>query len=421
MDTMIHAYYAKILAAKLEAKYAEAGISGCVLAYRAHIPPKSNVDFACDVFSEIQVRRDCEVLALDVEAFFDSLDHHLLKTAWHQILGEERLPPDHFAVFKSVTRDYAILWPELRSALKEKQRRRAGREGKPICSLKEFRKDLAPLCRPRFELVERLREQDAKRNSDSSPRPPGPHTQQTPRGIPQGTAISATLANLYMLDFDVAAAAAIQSLGGSYRRYSDDIAIVVPEGKGQEAAQTIASLIDRGRKLTIKQSKTEHFRFAASTGDPSDLTQSCTCLEDGQPTKPGRPFRYLGLAYDGKSVAIRDGTMSRFAISVTKAVNAAVSAAEDSQAPMRLRKLLASKSRKGPGRAYGEAAKLGRGPRQAPRPGFHNYLRQAEKKASSHAFDLKIPSQRGAAWRRLLQIIADKRPTPKTPPAPDHR
>lgn len=421
MDTMIHAYYSKILAARLEATYAEQGISPCVLAYRAHNPPKSNVDFACDVFSEIRERRNCEVLALDVEAFFDSLDQQLLKAAWQKLLGEDKLPPDHFAVFKSVTRDYAILWPKIRSALKDKQRRRAGRTGEPICELAIFRKLLAPLCQPRFELVEQLREQDERRNSVSIPHPPATDVRRPRRGIPQGTAISATLANLYMLDFDIAAAAEIQKFGGSYRRYSDDIAIIVPAGMGKQAAQAVESLITSVRKLTIKRSKTEHFRFAASTGDPSDPTQSCTCLEDDQPTKPGRPFRYLGLAYDGKSVAIRDGTMSRFAVSATKAVSAAASAAVKNHAPMRLRKLLASKSQLGPGRAYGKAAKLARGRKQAPRPGFHKYLWQAEKKSSSRKFDLKIPSQRGATWRRLHQIIALKRPKPTTPPEPDHR
>ena len=47
------------------------------------------------------------------------------------------------------------------------------------------------------------------------------------KGIPQGTNLSGTLANIYMLDFDLAIQNFVNNVGGYYRRYSDDILILI--------------------------------------------------------------------------------------------------------------------------------------------------------------------------------------------------
>lgn len=46
------------------------------------------------------------------------------------------------------------------------------------------------------------------------------------KGIPQGTPISAALANVYMLHFDKRINDAVKPLKGIYRRYSDDMIVV---------------------------------------------------------------------------------------------------------------------------------------------------------------------------------------------------
>ncbi|MBD5807125.1 hypothetical protein [Limosilactobacillus walteri] len=48
-------------------------------------------------------------------------------------------------------------------------------------------------------------------------------------GIPQGTAVSAVLANIYMIQFDYLLADTISKYNGIYRRYSDDFIIVIPQ------------------------------------------------------------------------------------------------------------------------------------------------------------------------------------------------
>lgn len=49
---------------------------------------------------------------------------------------------------------------------------------------------------------------------------------QNKKGIPQGTPISATLANIYMLDFDAKVYEETSNRNAYYQRYSDDLIIV---------------------------------------------------------------------------------------------------------------------------------------------------------------------------------------------------
>jgi hypothetical protein len=71
---------------------------------------------------------------------------------------------------------------------------------KQICSGKQFRDKLAS---------------KTKQHSESF-------------GIPQGSPISDLLANIYLVDFDCEIQSLVSSVGGVYRRYSDDILIILP-------------------------------------------------------------------------------------------------------------------------------------------------------------------------------------------------
>ncbi|HEX8576836.1 MAG TPA: RNA-directed DNA polymerase (Reverse transcriptase), partial [Flavobacterium sp.] len=110
IDAHIYSYYSQeILSDKYE-KYLESNIhiSTVVSAYR-QIPTfcktkfKNNMHFAKDVFDEIKIRQNCVALAFDIENFFPSLNHRLLKLIWSKMLNCKALPPDHYNIFKSVT------------------------------------------------------------------------------------------------------------------------------------------------------------------------------------------------------------------------------------------------------------------------------------------------------------------------------
>ncbi|OAB33137.1 hypothetical protein PMSD_15605 [Paenibacillus macquariensis subsp. defensor] len=48
-------------------------------------------------------------------------------------------------------------------------------------------------------------------------------------GVPQGSAISAVLSNIYMLDFDKIVNDNVTEKNGLYMRYSDDFIVILPK------------------------------------------------------------------------------------------------------------------------------------------------------------------------------------------------
>ena len=111
-DAYILTHYRRILAEKYEARLTALGIEECPIAYRK-IPKgvgggKCNIDFAKDAFDEIERQGDCVAIVLDIKGYFENLDHDRVKQVWCGLLGVDRLPSDHFTVFKNVTRYHVV-------------------------------------------------------------------------------------------------------------------------------------------------------------------------------------------------------------------------------------------------------------------------------------------------------------------------
>ncbi len=227
-DAYIYARYRHLLAELYEAELARLRLDSCVLAYRRIPKPgkvggKCNIDFAQDAFlklRELGERGECCAVALDISSYFEHLDHDKLKSLWCRLLGVDRLPTDHFQVFKAITR-YAVVE-------KEKVCERLGHfgvkdttgSGKPIKGyLTPFNHMPKQLCRGN-----EFREKIAGSGSYKSLI----KVNFKPYGIPQGAPISDLLANLYLLDFDQKVQAMVAAMGGAYYRYSDDILIITP-------------------------------------------------------------------------------------------------------------------------------------------------------------------------------------------------
>lgn len=393
MDSQIHAYYAFQLNQLLEIQYQE-DFGRSVLAYRRMQPARSNIDHALDAFSDVLARREADILAIDVEGFFDGLNHAHLKKAWIELLGDSRLPDDHFAVYRSVTRDYAIEWSHVRRELGERHRRRAGKSGEPICSPTEFRSRLAHLAQPRHRLVWKVKRKN----------PPKCIPVDVPVGIPQGSAISAVLANLYMLEVDKRLFAALESIGATYRRYSDDILVVCPPGTMSAAESEVrAALTSVG--LAVNDDKTERIEFREN----GEKIRPTYITRDGG-RHAGRPMQYLGLAFNGEQARLRDGTVSRFLIRLNRASHRGrLAARADKKIRIKRRKLYATMSFLGPGQAYGPWPRVAGHrvpPNHAPSPGFLEYATRAHAKAGTIS---GVAKQRSRAWHELhVAIKADE-------------
>lgn len=276
LDAAIYSHYAKILAEGYEKEVATRGIGNCIIAFRRPGGNgRNNIAFAQEVFEFVHTHRPCEAIGLDIEKFFDRLDHGDLKRRWQQTLGVGRLPADHFNVFESLT-DFR--WADRTAVFRAM--RISPHNPKPkglnrirICTPKEFREHI--------------------RGSGliwSNPE------QRQHRGIPQGAPISALLSNIYMLEFDTALHGAVSSCGGLYRRYCDDIMVLVPPAEAVRVENLAMSEI---KKLNLSI-------------NPDKTTRAVFPVEKHLPAENGKKIQYLGFDYDGCKKLIRASSLGRY-------------------------------------------------------------------------------------------------------------
>ncbi|RUO66965.1 antiviral reverse transcriptase Drt2 [Idiomarina ramblicola] len=273
-DSQIYSFYANQLAEAYERKLASLELSECVLAFRKL--RKSNIEFARDAFTEISNMGRCSAVAIDISKFFDTLNHQHLKKSWCDVLGEETLPNDHYAVYKSLTkfsfcnRDAVYKAFQVSPSNPWNGRQR-------ICESAEFRK--------------RVRDSGLiTTNKDTF-------------GIPQGTPISALLSNIYMIDFDQQMKALAKECGGSYRRYCDDMLFIIKRGcEARVESQAECELKKLG--VAINPKKTEVRQF----------------WRYGGVQKANAPLQYLGFTFDGQRILLRSAALAKFSGRMNKAI-----------------------------------------------------------------------------------------------------
>lgn len=274
IDGHIYAYYAYLMTENYEKLLLEKGIAESVLAFRKLPNSPNNIHFAKNVFDEIKNRQNCSVLCIDIKSFFDELDHQLIKLAWLKVLGLETLPNDHYNVFKSITNFSYVHKRDVYQHLGLSINRNH-KNLKRLCSSQEFR--------------EKIRKNKIIRRGSKG------------KGIPQGSAISAFISNIYMLDFDEKINSKVQKVGGKYYRYCDDILIISDPKNSRPLLKDIQSLI-KNLKLEIQEKKTKITEFKEGIRVSTDELQ------------------YLGFTYDGKKILLRDAGLAKYSHKVMKAI-----------------------------------------------------------------------------------------------------
>lgn len=313
LDATIYSYYNHLLSECYEERIKYEGIDECVIAYR-RIPKndgkkgnKCNIDFARDVFTAInqlgaQNQDGVAVIIADITGFFDNLDHAILKKKWKDVMNLCKLPEDVYNIYKNVTRfsyiDERMIFEHFQNRIicriKKSDKNHVIRR-KRTSKLKYLKKNDAIAFCERNEISE-IKHLISTRRFQSSE-----NLRDEAKGIPQGLPISATLANVYMLDFDNSFYNYINKYGGVYRRYSDDIAVVIPVRFLEEAFAILLNHIN-SVKLEIKKEKTSVYIFKKE--DNGELI----CTQDGQPSK----LSYLGFSYDGRKILIKEKSLSKF-------------------------------------------------------------------------------------------------------------
>lgn len=316
-DAVIYAAYRQVLLGLYEKSLSQHSISDSVIAYR-HIPVsansvkgKCNIHHAHEVFEFAKKFDQSVCVVLDISKYFDHIDHGLLKRAWRKVLGCTELPKDHYAVYKAITR-YSYV--NLDSLLFRLGLTRVIKDHLGATKTVVERKDMLPM---QLCSEDKFRNVVAKR---SSCRSQVLRLNEDKYGIPQGSPISDLLANLYLLDFDILMKKYADSLGGIYRRYSDDIVFVVPGSldDGRGIRDYVRSEIGRhGSQLKIKPEKTHVVGFVRNGDrlDPIDASENARHPEG---------LEYLGFRFDGRTVRFRDSTISKLRNKVRKCVKSEV-------------------------------------------------------------------------------------------------
>jgi RNA-directed DNA polymerase len=256
-DACILSRYSHDLGSRLDNFYEENGLGSHVIAYRRL--GRSNYDFSSLAYKFALANAPCVVLCFDITGFFDHLDHRILKDRLKRVLRVGELTDDWYKIFRHVT-----------------------------CFKRIELSDLAnhPVFGPRIKLETRapiatIAEVKAAGISIT--------VNLNPYGIPQGTPISSSLSNLYMIDVDTTMSGACLEREALYQRYSDDILVICrPEDEAYIVTKLHASVTDH--RLEIKDEKTERMEF--------------------HPGSQG-VFQYLGFNMSLTGATIRPGSLAR--------------------------------------------------------------------------------------------------------------
>ncbi len=288
LDAHIYSFYAYQWGKKYEVFVREKGIETNTIAYRSrkatkeedNLQGKNNIFFAHEIFDHIKSNGECAVIIADISKFFDTLNHRILKENISMILGN-KLSGDEYKVLRSLT--------AFRYVLNDSHhRRKFSTYAKFILEVsKKVRHNKYPLVKAIYELG---RNGTIKEN-------------KTPIGIPQGSALSGLLANIYMSLFDYEFVKKFPHT--LYRRYSDDIAIVCAIPEKEAVFSSLCESI-KLHALKINPAKA----FIATFKRLCDGSVVCVEVKTGNGEVLGRKFiDYLGFEFNGSNVQVRGKTL----------------------------------------------------------------------------------------------------------------
>lgn len=257
-DSCILSKYSADLVARLEQFYLSRGLNETVIAYRSL--GKSNYDFAKRVEDFVRARPSLTVMCFDVTGFFDNLDHGHLKSCLKSILTVSELPADWFAIFKNITKYRFVHLDEIKKHDDLAERLRAKKPKHPLATIAQIKTLGIPI--------------------EKNP---------TSKGIPQGTPISASLSNLYLMQFDEEMEREARVNGALYQRYSDAIIIACSKSRWKILHDSVERKLAE-HHLDLQRSKTEIVHLHGS----SALT-----------------FQYLGYELGAGEARLRLKSLSR--------------------------------------------------------------------------------------------------------------
>ncbi|OUL63904.1 reverse transcriptase domain-containing protein [Flavobacterium sp. AJR] len=308
LDAHIYSYFSnEILGKEYEVLLSKnSALSDSIIAYR-RIPInkpdkknkfKCNIQFANELFEEIDKRQNCVVACYDIENFFPSLNHEYLKKCWIDLIGNDKFDKSHEKTFNSLIK-YSFV--DMNDIIEQCSNQNLGIRHKNDLKNSDFNSY--------FINSKEFRDKIAKKNLIQKHKPKNKN--EILKGIPQGTPISAFLANLYLLEFDNFI---IENLVNKencfYRRYSDDIAIIFNniEDYNKFSVEIIEKISAPPLNLKINQQKTVVSQFSQTNG----ILKSITKTELSEKYTENNSLKYLGFEDNGNNVLLKAASLSKF-------------------------------------------------------------------------------------------------------------
>ncbi|VDG17559.1 hypothetical protein [Lactobacillus casei str. Zhang] [Lactiplantibacillus mudanjiangensis] len=235
-DALVYKVYSAILNGYYEKKLCEYSLTQVPTAYRRGLG-YSNITSAKEIVDHVVDQTSAWIIKSDFKHFFDNINHNILKQNLSKVLETKYLSDDWYSIFKSVTKYRTIKAEKIPDYMVE---------------------------RAKTTYMYVVRERELSDNIDNGELKVS-HVNKI--GIPQGTAISATLANVYMIFFDQIIDRLVSQYDGVYRRYSDDFVIVLPGQLDYESVMEVFHDLEKychkEVKLCMEKKKTKILRYEA--------------------------------------------------------------------------------------------------------------------------------------------------------------
>ncbi|MGR6541937.1 reverse transcriptase domain-containing protein [Paenibacillus tundrae] len=365
IDGYIFSYYGDKLNNKYNEIAIKKNIDSAAIAYRNNKHGKSNIQFAAEVVKFISEQSRAFIFVADFTEFFDNLDHRYLKDKLKETLGLSNLPADYYNIFKNITKYSYINKTELERYIIDNNEDTYFSRKKKYLDHQQFH------------------EYKYKRL----------YKNEKSYGIPQGSGISAVLSNVYLLDFDQEINKYVEKNRGLYRRYCDDIIIVIPMEnnisfksmliKHNEKFEEITNKIPN---LVIQEEKTKKFFYENSV--LKDSSENNSNLD------------YLGFRFDGKNVFIREKSLFKFYVRAYKKVKICNKLSRRYKRKVYRRSLY---------KTYTHLGRYHKHPRNTKIKGnFISYTQRAIDEFSSNGnINVKIKSQIKRHWSKIQRKLSE--------------